>query len=261
MTKPEENTRIIAEVTEWNHGQPPDIVWANVGSSHPDLFVDASIETLRSQMDINYWSAAYLAQAVLKSWLKPSTSTPADKDAKPRHFIMTSSVACFVGLAGYATYAPAKAAMRSLADGLRSEMNLYNGYRRSNLSKDAAAVPPADIKIHCVFPGTILSPGLEQENKTKHAVTKLLEDGDPKQTEDEVAAAAVKGLEKGGFLVSTQMLGNAMRVGMMGGSARNNWLVDTVLGWVVNLVWLFVGPDLEGKVFNYGKKNQVKLPE
>ena len=133
---------------------------------------------------------------------------------------------------------------------------MYNAYRRANPSTG----PAADVKIHCVFPGTILSPGLEEENKTKHAVTKLLEEGDLSQNEDEVAAAAVKGLDKGGFLIGTQLLSNAMRVGMMGGSPRNNWLVDTMFGWVINLVWLFVGPDLESKVWNYGKKNKVDLP-
>lgn len=169
---------------------------------------------------------------------------------------MTSSVAAFVGLAGYNPYAPAKAAMRSLADTLRSEMNLYNGYRRSN-NKEGGA-PETDVKIHCVFPATIKSPGLENENRTKHGVTHVLEEGDPQQTEDEVAAAAVKGLEKGGFLISTQFIGEAMRVGMMGGSARNNWLIDTLFGWVIGFVWLFVGPDLEGKVWKYGKEKGLK---
>lgn len=199
--------------------------------------MDVPIETLRSQMDTNYWAAAYLAHATMKSWLKPVSSktdgsTAAKKDSKPRHFIMTSSVGALVGLAGYCTYAPAKAAMRSLADNLRSEVNLYNGYRRANPSLG----PSNDVKIHCVFPATITSPGYDHENTVKHPVTKILEEGDPKQNEDEVAAASVKGLEKGGYLISTQMLGEAMRVSMLGGSPRNNWILDTMFSWVVSVV-------------------------
>lgn len=173
---------------------------------------------------------------------------------------MTSSVATFVGLAGYCPYSPAKSAMRSLADTLRSEMNLYNGYRRNPKPDASQPVPDKDIKIHCIFPATIISPGLEQENKTKPAVTHQLEEGDPKQTEDEVAAAAVKGLEKGGFLISTQFLAEAMRVGALGGSARNGLLGlrDLVFGWVIGVVWLFVGPDLESKVWKYGKQKGLK---
>nr|POE74837.1 3-ketodihydrosphingosine reductase tsc10 [Quercus suber] len=262
VTKPEENVRIISEVTAWNHGSPPDIVWANAGAAEPQLFVDTPIDVLRSQMDINYFAAAYLAQATLKSWLKPSSSTPTKTSSSshailPRHFIMTSSSVCFVGVGGYAPYAPAKAAMRSLADTLRSEVNMYNGARRGS----SVAKPAADIKIHCVLPGTIRSKGLEHEEETKHPVTRILEDGDPVQTEDEVAAASVRGLEKGGFLITTQFLGHAMRAGALGGSPRNSRLVDTLFAWVVNLVWLFIGPDMENKVFKYGKEHGAGLAE
>ncbi|KAK5120531.1 hypothetical protein LTR85_006187 [Meristemomyces frigidus] len=259
LTKSEENTRLLEEVTAWNDGDPPDIVWANAGMSHPSLFIDTPLDTLRSQMEINYWAATYLAHATLKLWLRQSSSksVPTEqKSAKPRHFIVTSSVACFAGIAGYAPYSPAKSALRSLADTLRSELNIYNGYRRTH----ATGAPEADVKVHCVVPGTITSPGYAEERKTKHAVTKILEEGDLSQTEDEVAVAAVRGLEKGGYLITTQLLGHAMRAGALGGSPRNNWFVDTVFSWVVNIAWLFIGPDMEGKVFNWGKKNEVKLP-
>lgn len=251
VTKPEESTRILTEVTAWNNDQPPDIVWANAGASVPGLFADTSIETLRSQMDINYWAAAYLAHAALRLWTIPTTSQKPDAAPLPRHFIMTSSSVAFVGVAGYATYAPAKAAMRSLADTLRSEVNLYNGARQHS----ASATSPVDININIVCPGTILSEGYERENETKHPVTKILEEGDPKQTEDEVAAAAVISLEKGHYLITTQLLGHAMRASALGSSPRNNWLLDTVLSWVTSIAWLFIGPDMERKVFNYGKQH------
>ena len=175
---------------------------------------------------------------------------------KPRHFIITGSSVCFCGVAGYAPYSPPKSALRSLADTLRSELNLYNGYRSTHPEQG----PQADVKIHCVVPGTITSPGLEHENSIKHPVSKILEEGDPRQTEDEVAAAAVKGLESGGYLITTQFLGHAMRAGTLGGSPRNNWFVDTLFAWVVNIAWLFIGPDMEGKVFKYGQTHDVKLP-
>lgn len=257
MTSPEENERIIAETTAWNNGQPPDVVWQIAGAAHPALFKDTPVEVLRNQMDINYWGAAYLAHTTLMAWTKPS---PAKGDAisaystGPRQFIMTSSVAALLGAAGYAPYSPAKAAMRSLADTLRSEVNIYNGSRRSKDATIRAEAPERDMSIHLIMPGTITSPGLETENKTKHAVTKLLEKGDILQTEDEVAAAAVKGLEQGGFIVTTQFIASLLRAGMLGGSARNNWFLDTIMSWVTSIVWLFIGPDMDAKVFNYGKK-------
>ncbi|KAK3063442.1 3-dehydrosphinganine reductase, partial [Teratosphaeriaceae sp. CCFEE 6253] len=169
-------------------------------------------------MEINYWAATYLAHATLRRWLRPTTASSKAGDnqaapALPRHFIITSSTTCFVGVAGYAPYSPPKAALRSLADTLRSELNLYNGYLRGHPGQG----PAAEVKIHCVVPGTITSPGLDHENSLKHPVTAALEDGDPAQTEDEVAAAAVKGLESGGYLITTQFLGHAMRAGTLGG--------------------------------------------
>jgi 3-dehydrosphinganine reductase len=107
-----------------------------------------------------------------------------------------------------------------------------------------------------VLPGTILTPGFENENKLKHPTTKILEEGDPQQTADEVAAAAIAGLEKGGYMITTQLLGHAMRAGMLGGSPRNGWgIVDTLFAWAVNVAWLFIGPDMEKKVWNWGKEN------
>lgn len=255
MTKINENDRLIREVTQWNFGQAPDVVWANAGMSHPALFVDTDLEIMRSQMEINYWAATYLAQATLRAWLKPGSST-ADNNGS-RHFIATSSVAALAGLAGYTPYAPAKAALRSFTDTLRAEVNLYNGYRIANPEHG----PPADIKIHCVLPATIISPGLEQENKTKHPVTKILEEGDPQQTEDQVAEASIRALERGETLITTQLIGHAMRAGALGSSPRNGFgIVDTLFAWAVNVAWLFIGPDMDSKVFNWGKKNKVELP-
>ncbi|KAF2151215.1 3-ketosphinganine reductase [Myriangium duriaei CBS 260.36] len=250
VTDPDESTRILQETTTWNNNTPPDIVWANAGSAHPALFIDTPVSLLRSQMEINYWGAAYLSHAALNLFLRPSSSS-STTTTEPRHIIMTSSVAAFVGLAGYAPYSPAKAAMRNLADVLRQEVQMYHGARRGG----KPGAPERDVEIHIVFPGTILSPGLEQENKSKHAVTKVLEEGDAVQTEDEVAAAAIKGLEKGEFMVTTQWLGAIMRGAMIGGSRRNNLVVDTLIAWLTSIVWLFVRPDLDGKVWGYGKKN------
>jgi 3-dehydrosphinganine reductase len=111
-----------------------------------------------------------------------------------------------------------------------------------------------------VLPGNIASPGFEQENKTKHPVTHLLEEGDPSQTEDEVALAAVQGLEKGGYMVTTQFLGHAMRASMLGGSPRNGFLGirDMLFSWATSVAWLFIGPDMERKVWKWGKENGVK---
>lgn len=217
------------------------------------------MEIQHGQMNLNYWAAAYLAQATLKAWLQPSPQKTESTGERPaRRFIMTSTIGALIGLAGYTPYAPGKAAMRSLADNLHSELNIYNGSRRSKDASIRSQAPDRDINVHLVLPGTIKSPGLINENLTKHAVTHLLEKGDMEQTEEEVAAASIRGLEKGDYLVTTQLTGHALKAGMMGASPRNNLVVDTLFSCLVAVIMLFVSPDMEGKVFEYGKKHGVK---
>ncbi|KAF2276111.1 NAD(P)-binding protein [Westerdykella ornata] len=257
-----ENERLLKEATAWNNGKTPEVVWAHAGSASPMLFVESSIETQRRQMDLNYWAACYLAHKTLRAWLYPETPYPAqtktdgEKKAQPeppRYFIVTSSVIAFVNIAGYAPYGPAKTALRALCDALNMEILLYNGARRSN--KDTGTSPaPFDIHVRAIFPGTIKSPGLEQENKTKHAVTHLLEESDPAQTEMEAAVAAIKGLERGDFMTATNWLGEVLRISSLGGSKRNGVVRDTLGQWLTSLVWLVAGPDMEGKVWGWGKK-------
>jgi len=202
-------------------------------------------------MDLNYWAAAYLARATMHAWLMAPNATAQGSSMDPRHFVMTSSTVAFCGLAGYAPYAPGKAALRSLHDCLRSELNLYNGAN----SVPSRKVP--EVKIHTIFPGTILTAGFEAEGKTKHPVTSMLEEPDASsaQTEDEVAAASIAEIEKGRSLITTAMIGAAMRASSMQSSPRDRWVVDTVFSWLTSLIWIFVAKDMEGKVWNWGKKN------
>jgi 3-dehydrosphinganine reductase len=257
-----ENARILAEATAWNNGRMPEIVWAVAGSSTPGLFIETSTDTLRRQMELNYFAAAYLAHKTLQAWLYPATPYSASKEtttSEPtRQFIFTSSAVAFVGLAGYTPYAPAKAAIRSLADGLRSEVQLYNAARRSKSSTGGPQPAPFDVNIHVIFPGTILSPGFENEEKTKHPVTRELESSDPKQTELQAATAAVQGLEDGNFMTTTNWLVGVLRYGALGSSQRNNVVLDTLGAWITTIVWLIMVPDLNSKIWGWGKKNGMQ---
>lgn len=259
VTSESENARIVSEAIVWNNGKMPEIVWCVAGSSTPGLFIETSTDTLRRQMELNYFAAAYLAHKTLKAWFYPEQPyKPHDNEQAlepPRRFIITSSVLAFINLAGYSPYAPAKAALRSLADGLRSEVQLYNAARRSKTPRSSQAHAPFDVNIHLIFPGTILSPGFENEEKTKHPVTRELESSDPKQTEIEAATAAVKGLETGNYMTPTNWLGELMRLGTLSGSERNNAIFDTFGACIAAIVWLFVVPDLNAKVWGWGKKN------
>jgi len=164
------------------------------------------------------------------------TQSPLPPQSPKRHLIFTSSVTAFYPLAGYNAYSPSKAAIRSLADGLRQECHLYN------------------IAVHACFPGTIYSPGFETEQLTKPEITKILEGNDEGQSPDEVAKQCVKRLEKGHALAVSSFMGETLRAASWGASPRGNWVWDTIFAWIINVVWLFMGPVMDSEVVKYRKK-------
>lgn len=255
MSKRGYAAEVISEATRWNGGRPLDIVWCVAGISTPMLWADdGALAACRHNMDVNFWGAAELAHAVLQEWLAPPPNTLAKSDEvdserkeEPppppppvRHLVLTASVLAFFAVAGYGPYTPSKWALRGLADTLAQEALLY---------------PRSPVRVHVVYPGTILSPGLRRENATKPEITRLLEKDDPQQTPDEVAAAAIRGLERGRASVTVSWLGEIMRYGVMGGSVRNSWLLDTLGAWLIAVVWFFVQWWIHGDIKAYARKH------
>ena len=251
LTIPTEATRIIAEATSWNNSIPPTHIFCVAGGAHPGYFLDLPASVLKSQMDTNYFSAAYIAHAACQAWLSSPTSTPptstpshspSRSELETRHLVLTSSLAAFLPIAGYTPYTPAKTALRALSESLSQELLLYSH------------ITP--IRSHCVFPGTIKSPGLEVENALKPDITKQLEEGeaDGAQTAEEVALETIRGLEAGAENVSCGgLLGRAMKAGMLGASRRVGLgVIDTVMSWVVVIILVIVRRDMDGKVRKWG---------
>ncbi len=195
-------------------------------------------------MDTNYLSAAYMAHAAAKAWLSvsPDTSVPKlRKTPEPNHIVFVSSVLSFLPITGYSPYTPPKIALRALAETLAQEFLLY-----------ASHTP---IRMHTIFPATIFSEGYELEKKLTPAITKKLEESDGGQTAEEVAKAALKGLEKGEENVVTSWLGRAMQAGSLGGSRRRGWgVLDSVLSGVVGIILVFTRRDMDSKVRKWGQE-------
>jgi len=71
-----------------------------------------------------------------------------------------------------------------------------------------------------------------------------------------VARIAVRALERGAFMVTTAFLGHLMRSSAMAGSPRNGFgVMDTLMGGLGYLAWLFIGPDMERKVWKWGQQH------
>lgn len=243
LSDPDEATRVVAEATAFNANTPPDILFCCAGSAAAGLFVDFPIETLKTQMDTNYLSSAFIAHATVRAWLQNSSTVPAPGERKPepKQIVFTSSLAAFLYFAGYSHYSPSKVALRALADTLSQECLLYEQH--------------TPIRTHTIFPGAIDSPGYVEENRTKHPITKSIEEGDECQAAEVVAAKSVKGLEHGEEMITTSgIIGMAMKAGMLGGAKRNGWgVVDTLLSWLVTIILVFVRQEHDGKVRKWAR--------
>lgn len=243
LTSASESERVISEATAFKDGAPPDVVWCCAGSSYPTLFVDTPVNELQNQMGSNYFTAAYMAHAILAAWLKPTFKAEANVVAEPRHLIFTASFLSFFTITGYAPYSPTKAALRSLSDTLSQEMNLY-----------ASSHTP--VRLHTIFPATIFTESFEAENKVKADITKKLEEDDAGQTADEVAKRSIAGLERGEELITTTFMTRLVMTSVLGGSIRNGWAVlDTVLSWFMSFVMVLVRRDMDSKVRKWGREN------
>ena len=246
---------ILKRVTQWDNGLTPEIVWNCAGQCTPAFFADAPISTHRSQMDTLYWSATYMAHATLNLWTTPDPSISSNdpKAILPptRHLIFTCSTLCMFPVAGYAPYTPAKAAMRALTDTLQHEVALYNGACESaQIPTDRK--PPAPIAVTTIYPMGILSPNFERENELKPSITKMLEESDKPQTPEDCAEQAIRGLERGEKLVTTNLLGRLMHGAGMGGSLRSG--VGVAWNFLGSVVVIFVGWDFWGKARKWGRE-------
>jgi hypothetical protein len=98
------------------------------------------------------------------------------KTRKKGKICFVSSTLGYMSMIGYASYAPAKHALRGLADALRSELQLYS------------------IDVHVFFPCTMFTPGYEEENKTKPKITLKIEESDSGLTSEQAARSMLTGL-------------------------------------------------------------------
>lgn len=198
-------------------------------------------------MDVNYFGSAEMSQAIMRAWLRPqqekrqpstqnSTTQPLAK-----HIIFTGSILSTFSMAGHGTYCPSKFALRALADALAMEVRLY---------------PAVPINVHLVMPNSITTAGYERENATKPEITLQLEGADKPQHPDEVARLSIAGIRKGYYFVTTSFLGDLMRWGAMSNSPRNNWFVDTLMGWIMPFILAFVMWDMNTQVSAWGRKEK-----
>ncbi|KAG7443793.1 oxidoreductase [Guyanagaster necrorhizus] len=203
----------LEAASEGHNGRCPDALLLCAGAAVPGFFVEEDETSMRKGMDNGYWVQAWSALAGAKRMVREN---------KAGKIVLVSSFLGYMSIMGYSSYAPAKHALRGLAETLRSEMLLYG------------------ISVHTFFPGTIYSPGYEAENKSKPKITLTIEETDGGQTPDKAAEGLLKGVQRGDFHISADLLGNIFRSSTRGATPRNHVFLDEIysfIGWVILPIW------------------------
>jgi len=203
LTDPVKAAAAIEAASAPHGGVPPHAFFLCAGSAKPGFFLEQSTQDLRDGFDNGYWVQAHSAHAAARTLVRSRT-------AAGSKIVFVGSVISFFGLIGYTPYAPAKQALRGLADTLRSELQLY------------------DIDVQIYFPPTIYSPGYENENKTKPKITLKVEERDEGLKPEVAAKLMLDGVAKGEAHIAGDFITNVFRASTRGATPFNNVFVDSI---------------------------------
>ncbi|KAK9835197.1 hypothetical protein WJX81_005129 [Elliptochloris bilobata] len=91
---------------------PIDLAVANAGVAIMGTFLDAPVSAFETTNRVNYLGVVHTLKAVL----------PGMVELRSGRMVIVASMAGFVGIGGFSTYAPTKFALRGLADCVRNEL-------------------------------------------------------------------------------------------------------------------------------------------
>jgi 3-dehydrosphinganine reductase len=176
------------------HG-PVDVLLASAGGAHPGYFGELDDAVFRDQMEVDYFGTLHAVRAVV----------PSMTDRGRGHLVLVASTAALVGVFGYSAYAPAKYAVRGLAETLRPEL------------------APSGIVVACAYPPDTRTPGFDAENALKPVETAKISEAIKPRHADHVAKALVAGIEKDRLVITAdfQTAALARAAGVLGPYVRH----------------------------------------
>ncbi|KAI0061609.1 oxidoreductase [Artomyces pyxidatus] len=207
LTAEESAKALDAAIAAFNN-ETPDAAFLCAGRSMPRFFVEHTEEELRDGMDYGYWVQAWSAWVLARRMVA---------QRRKGHITFVSSMLGLMTVPGYASYAPAKHALRGLADTLRCEFLLYG------------------IDVHIFFPPTMFTRSYEEEGKTKPALTKRIEEADGGLTPDVAAAALFKGFIRGQTHITADIITDMFRASTRGSAPGHYWVLDSLLDGVAHI--------------------------
>jgi 3-dehydrosphinganine reductase len=156
---------------------PVDVLVTSAGDARPGHFADLSDDVFRAQMEVGYFGTLHATRAVVPSMVERGGG----------HLVFVSSTVALIGVYGYSAYAPAKYAVRGLAETLRPELK------------------PHGIVVACAYPPDTDTPGLARENEQKPEATKRISATIKPRSADAVGEAIVRGIERNRIVITADL--------------------------------------------------------
>jgi 3-dehydrosphinganine reductase len=178
-----------------------DVLLTCAGTAHPGYFTALGDEVFRDQVDVDYFGTLHAVRAVVPGMVERGRG----------HLVLVASTAALVGVFGYSAYAPAKYAVRGLAETLRPEL------------------APQGIVVACAYPPDTRTPGFDRENELKPAETAAISAAITPRAADVVARAIVSGIERNRLVITAdvQTAALARAAGLLGPYVR--WSMDRAI--------------------------------
>jgi len=173
----------------------PDILINCAGRARPDYFGNIPYTQFDETIKIDLYG----------TWNTCSFLLPLMKK-RGGYIVNTSSIVGFIGIFGYTAYAAAKFGVLGFSEALRSELKQYN------------------IGVSVLCPPDTDTPGFVEENKTKPPETKAVSAAANILKPEAVAAALLKGVAKGDFIIIPSTDG------------KFTWIMKRWFPWLVDMV-------------------------
>ncbi len=170
VSKPDEVAAVMEEAV--TASGTPDILINCAGRAFPHLFENVTHDQLHQTISTNFLSMWYVAKSLIP-FMKKSGGK----------IVNVSSMCGVMGVFGYTDYCASKFAVIGFSEALRSEVKRFN------------------ISISVVCPPDTDTPGFKMESETKPQETIALSRGAKLMQPQDVAAAIIKGVDKGKKLI------------------------------------------------------------
>ena len=188
----------------------PDYLMNFVGYAYPNYIQNLKLEDFKKNMETNYFGQLVPILILLPYYMKERRG----------HIVTCSSALGFMGIMGYATYAPSKFALCGLTESLRNELKPYN------------------IRFSILYPPDTDTPGFKKENETKPAEVHIMSESGGLLPPEKVAEKFIRGLVKNKFYI-------------MPGQSRLLW---TITRHFPNLAHMIMDSELKKAVKKAAKK-------